>query len=119
MSTRSTSEPRGAELLRQHGQILGQVSGLVDVIDEISADKPLGRVCNRELQLPVEMVLERHIARDDGFEIRLAVEIVRALTQGRPAATGEVGPEIRGCSLGENILVVRVEVAGRLGRFPR
>ena len=89
------------------------------MIDEISADKPLGRVCDSELQLPVQMVLERDIAGDDGFEIWLTVEIVRALAQGRPAATGKVGPEIGGCRLGENIFVVRVEVAGCLCRFPR
>src|SRR6185503_1610705 len=86
---------------------------------EVSADQALRWISDGEVELPVEMILQRHIAGDDSFEIWLAVITVRALTHGRPTARGEVGSQIGGFGLGKHVLIVGVEIARRLGSLPR
>ena len=60
---------RRAELLGDRVEIAGEVAGLVDHIDEIAADHALGRIGDRQRHLFGQMIGERGLRGDEGFEI--------------------------------------------------
>ena len=64
---------RRAELLADLRQIAGEVAGLVDQIDEILPDHAPGRIGDRQRELLGEMVGQRGLGRNEGFEIVVAV----------------------------------------------
>ena len=72
-STLSTAAQRRAQLLRDHRQIAAEVTGLIDEIDEILPDHALDRIGHRQRKLLGEMVDQRGLHRNEGFEIVVAV----------------------------------------------
>ena len=73
---------RRAELLGDRRQVAGEIAGLVDQIDQILADHAARRIGDRERELLGEMIGERRLGRDEGFEIVVAV--VAAAGAGAP-----------------------------------
>ena len=63
---------RRAELLRHGRKIAGEIAGLVDQIDEVLADHAPHRIADREHELLGEMIGERDLGGDEGFEIVVA-----------------------------------------------
>ena len=64
---------RRAELVGDQREIAGEIAGLVDQIDEILPDHAPRRIDHRQRELLGEMVGERGLGRDEGFEIVVAV----------------------------------------------
>ena len=64
---------RRAELLGDLREIAGEVAGLVDQIDEILPDHAAGRIGDGERELLGQMIGERRLGGDEGFEIVVAV----------------------------------------------
>ena len=82
----------GAELFRGRRQIAGQISGLVDEIDQILPDHAPHRIGNRQGELLAEPVGQRGLGGNERFEI-----IVFAVA----AARADAGPfRIAGRSIG-------------------
>ena len=64
---------RGAQLLADHRQIADEVTSLIDEIDKILPDHAPDRIGHRQRELPGEMVDQRGLHRNEGFEIVVAV----------------------------------------------
>ncbi len=64
---------RRAELFGDRREIAGEIAGLVDQIDQILPDHAARRIGDRQRELLGEMVGERRLGRDEGFEIVVAV----------------------------------------------
>ena len=77
---------RGAEQLAKGGKIALQVSGLIGHVDEMMADQPAGRVGEDERKLIGQMILQRPLLGDIGFEVWRVVAVeARALAERSPA----------------------------------
>ena len=64
---------RRAELLGDRRKVAGEIAGLVDQIDQVLADHAPHRIGDRERELLGQMIGERRLGRDEGFEIVVAV----------------------------------------------
>ena len=85
---------RRAELLGDLREIAGEVAGLVDHIDEILPDHAPRRIGDRERELLGEMIGERRLDRDEGFEI-VVVVLAPARACARPFAIAHWGVRAR------------------------
>ena len=70
---------RRAELLGDGVEIAGEVAGLVHHIDQVLPDHAAGRIGDRQRHLLGEMIGERGLGRDEGFQIVVAVRRCRRL----------------------------------------
>ena len=102
---------RRAQFLRDHRQVAAEVTGLIDKIDQILPDHALHRVGHRQRKLLGEMVDERDLDRNEGFEIVVAV-VAAAGTGCGPVgiARGRLAIRARGRGIGiggRNVLKIR------------
>ena len=63
----------GTQPLGDDGEIATEIAGLIDQIDEMLADHAPRRIGNRQHQLLGEMIGQRRLHRDEGFEVVVAV----------------------------------------------
>ena len=109
---------RRAQFLRDHRQVAAEVTGLIDKIDQILPDHALHRVDHCQRKLLGEMVDERDLDRNEGFEIVVAV-VAAAGTGCGPVgiARRRLAIRARGRGIGiggRNVLKIRREpFAGR------
>ena len=72
-STASTSASVAPSFSATVRKIAGEIAGLVDQIDQILPDHATRRIGDRERELLGEMIGERRLGGDEGFEIVVAV----------------------------------------------
>ena len=71
--TASTSAGDGAELFRRRGDIAGEITGLVDQIDQILRDHAPHRIGNGQRHLLAQPVGQRGLGGHESFGIVIAV----------------------------------------------
>ena len=64
---------RRAEPLGDGGEIAGQIAGLVDEIDQVTADHAAHRIGDRERKLLTQMIGQCRLGGHEGFQIVVAV----------------------------------------------
>ena len=78
---------RRAELVGDRVEIAGEIAGLVHHIDQVLPDHAAGRIGNRQRHLLGEMIGQRDLGRDEGFQIIVAV-LAAAGADARPFRIG-------------------------------
>jgi hypothetical protein len=95
---------RRTELFGNGPQIGGEIAGLVDGIDQVLGDHAMNRIGDRQRELFGEMIAQRRLGGDEGFEIVVAV---------LAAAGADTGPFRIGGGLGLSRALRRLAGIGK------
>lgn len=107
---------RSGELAFDIGEVDMQVSRLIDGIDEVLGNEPLGWIGDGERHLLGQVFAQRDVGGRKGFEIGvLDIEGRTALLDLRPLRTRQVGTDLGRRGIGIDVLVLGIEGFGRVG----